>query len=143
MPQGCDFICTNDTCEHLGTSISMHGLWPLQTIDEAISKSDIESDKFAMINRKNEGRPRALFMYPRDKDDVPVGWRVQLFCLKENIKFDMDFDTEQEAIEAFGSPPKCAICQGEMHSYKMLATLGLPCPTCGETMKPNYWFAKK
>jgi len=121
----------------------MHGIWPLQSIDEAICKADDESDKYSLINRKNEGRPRALFMYPRDKDNIPIGWRVQLFCLKEHIIFDMDYDTEKEAIEIFDSSSKCSLCQGELYSYKQLAKIGFPCPTCGKNLTPSYWFTKQ
>ena len=66
---------------------------------------------------------------------------MELFYIEENIKFDMDFDTEQ-AIDAFHNPPKCAICNGKLYSYKMLASNNFKCPTCGEIMNPNYWFAK-
>lgn len=142
MPQGCDFMCVNDNCDYVGKTITMHGLWPLQSIDDAIIKTDIESDKLALINRKNEGRPRALFMYPRDKEEVPTGWRVQLFCLSENIKFDMDFESKEEATSVSESTTKCARCTGELHSYKTLATIGFPCPSCGKNMTPNYWFTK-
>lgn len=145
MPQGCDFICVNNDCEHVGMSVSMHGLWPLQSIDRAIEKANLELDTIsssALVKRKKEGRPSSLFVYPRDKNENPVGWRIQLFCVEENIKFDMDFDTEQEAIDAFHNPPGCEMCHGKLHSYKMLVSNDFKCPTCGEKMNPNYWFAK-
>ena len=142
MPQGCDFICDNPDFQYHGQSIRLHSLWPVQPIDNLISKSDVEEEKLALAKRKNEGRNTALLVLPRDKDEIPTGWRIQLFCLKDLVRFDQEFPTPEEAKNVFENPPVCEKCGEQLYSYKMLAKLGMKCPSCQKTMTPNYWFSK-
>lgn len=143
MPQGCTFICDNKDCECQGKSIEMIGPWPTQFIDEAIANAESEEEKNGLIQSKIEGHTTALFVFPRDSGKVPVGWRIQLLCQQEWIRFnDYEFQSKQEANDVMGSPPLCRNCNSQLKSYKVLVHEGLLCPFCNHKMTPNYWFTK-
>ena len=141
MPQGCDFICRNEDCRNFEASISMHGVWPLKDIDEAIADSEGER-KTALEARKSEGRKSSLFVYPQDKEKTPKGYRIQLYCKKDRVRHEFEFDTSEEAVAAESNPCCCPNCGDRMCSVKLALKEGLPCPSCGTTTEPNWWFTK-
>lgn len=143
MPQGCTFICNNKDCEHQGRSIELIGPWPTQLIDEAIANAKSEDEKNGLIRLKEEGHTTALFVFPRDSNKAPVGWRIQLFCQQELIRFnDYEFKTKQEAKDAMESTHLCRNCNSQLKSYKTLVEEGFRCHFCNHKMTPNYWFTQ-
>lgn len=141
MPQGSDFLCANQQCKNFGKRITIHGSWPLKSIDEAIAKATGE-DKEILEKRKTDGRRFSLFVFPEDKGKSPLGWRTQLYCEKDLIVFDKEFDTKEEAENISVSPPVCERCGGESKSLKKAVSVGISCPTCGKRMNPMHWFTK-
>lgn len=148
MPQGCDFTCTNKTCEHYGKKITIHGSWPLKDIDEAIRDCSVfgescnEEHRTGLAYLKSQGRTKALFVFPNDADREPVGFRTQFYCCQDKIIFDEEFLTREESETASSANQPCKKCGGELKSLKKAIDTGIQCPSCQHKMASLFWFTK-
>lgn len=143
MPQGCDFTCRTPGCPGFEKTIVMHGVWPTKRIDEAIAEVDDPEHKAVLEARKERGRKTSLFVYPRDKNRPPCGYRLQLYCPKCLVVEDMDCGRDKRtASAAADDPPDCPTCGGPRLSLKKAIESGIQCPLCKQALKPFHWFTK-
>jgi len=140
MPKGVDFLCGNTSCSDCGKKITIHGPWPIMDIDKAVAKPGADTEMLLAI--KASGRDKALFVFPRDQDDSPVGYRIQSFCQKDLIIFDNEFTSYEEAELANTERPICFKCGDKVMSLKDCVEIGVKCPSCGEKMQPTHWFTQ-
>lgn len=140
MPKGVDFLCGNVKCQDYSKRITIHGPWPVMDIDKAIAKPDSEKDMLQAV--KDSGRDTTLFVFPRDDDEVPAGYRIQSFCQKEFIVFDEEYGTLEWAEQANTVRPPCTRCGEQVMSLKDCVEIGIKCPSCGEKMFPTHWFTQ-
>lgn len=140
MPKGVDFLCGNTKCRNFSKRITIHGPWPVMEVDKAMSRPD--SDNVMLQAIKESGRNTALFVFPRDADEIPSGYRIQSFCQKEFIVFDEEHGTLELAEQENTVRPDCSRCGEPVMSLKDCVEHGIKCPSCGDKMSPTHWFTQ-
>ena len=135
MPAGCDFICRNEECEHIGKGIVVLGPWAIGNIGLIINSKKVENmEEFreGLIKLKDDGRKYACINYPLpDLSDIPVeGYRVQRWCdackfiWQYDVVLDEDHKTFDEAMKIADVPDKCVKCDGEVQDFEALIESG-------------------
>jgi uncharacterized protein YbaR (Trm112 family) len=142
MPIGCDFICENEACEVYKCRISIHGPWPISSIEEAIASEEDPSRKKALEAKQTDGIKHACIAIPNKSGIKSCGIRLKLYCPTCKMLWDQDYlgtGATEIVAEDLERPKPCPECKGKVLSLVRAREDGLPCPLCSKPMKAKSW----
>lgn len=147
MPAGCDLICKNDFCDHVGKFIAITSPWPMGKIQEVIASLSLEENSLLIYNlevKQNEGCQYACITLPNDKDIEVLAYRINYWHPKELMVCDYHLELKgrslEEALKDPSIPTKCPESKVDLISFEELLDVDIHCPFCNENMKKVRWF---
>lgn len=152
MPAGCEFICNNESCEHVRKGFSITAPWPLGRIELLINAPNIKNKKLFrdnLINLKNDGRKHACIIYPNEANVKTEGFRVSYWSPEAKCVWQYDVlvinreDLEEAIRNDSNIPDSCPKTGCKLLSFNEITEEGIPCPHCGEKMLQSRWFTNE
>lgn len=148
MPAGCQFICKNENCIHVGKGFNVSAPWPLDRIENVIELLK-DADKEVLVKLKEEGHEAACVVYPHPDNQKTIGYRIQKWCdqCKCVWSYDLIFDTPEDTIETMLAKKPielaCKNCNNELLTFDEITERGILCPHCKEEMQQNRWMTRQ
>ena len=151
MPAGCEFICTNRSCEHFNNGFNMTAPWPMGRIELVLNATNVKKDeklRNGLIKFKNEGRKYACITYPNVSSITPIAYRVHMWSNGANCiwQYDVVMDgstSVKDLISKSDIPTVCPTSGVELWDFEKTIKNGILCPHCSMPMKQCRWFSNE